>query len=207
MGQEQPRPALAAGDAEGVQRIRQRLRLVHRAQAFERRIEIGRAGDLAARFPHVVLGPGDDCAVVRGSPGVDVLLTVDQLVEHRHFTSDTPVDLIARKGVARSISDIAAMAGTPAWSLATGLLPEGYPHARELTDALHRCAEHWGAPMVGGDIAVGPRGSPLVLTVTVGGGVHARRGPVTRDAARPGDEVWVTGDLGGSLASGRHLTF
>lgn len=166
-----------------------------------------RVGDLAGRFPQVVLGPGDDCALVRSADGAGTLLTVDQLIEHRHFTSDTPVDLIARKAVARSISDIAAMAGTPAWSLATGMLPERYPHARELTDALHRWAEHWGAPMVGGDIAVGPHGAPLALTVTVGGLVHPRRGPVTRAAAQPGDDVWVTGALGGSLASGRHLTF
>lgn len=166
-----------------------------------------RAGDLGMRYPQVVLGPGDDCAAVHSPEGGLTLLTVDQVIEHRHFAPDTSVDLIARKAVARSISDIAAMAGTPAWSLATGMLPEGYPHARELTDALHRWAEYWGAPMVGGDIAVGPRGGPLVLTVTVGGGVHPQRGPVRRDAARPGDEVWVTGALGGSLASGRHLTF
>lgn len=166
-----------------------------------------RVGGLAGRFPQVVLGPGDDCALVRSADGAGTLLTVDQLVEHRHFTPDTPVDLIARKAVARSISDIAAMAGAPAWSLATGLLPVGYPHARELTDALHRWAEHWGAPMVGGDIAVGPPGAPLMLTVTVGGTVHASRGAVTRAAAKPGDEVWVTGAFGGSLASGRHLTF
>lgn len=166
-----------------------------------------RVGDLAARFPQVVQGPGDDCAAVRSPEDGLTLLTVDQVIEHRHFAPGTSVDLIARKAVARSISDIAAMAGTPAWSLAAGVLPVGYPHARELTDAMHRWAEHWGAPMVGGDIAVGPRGGPLVLTVTVGGVVHPQRGPVRRDAARPGDEVWVTGALGGSLASGRHLTF
>ncbi len=160
---------------------------------------------MTARFGRVVVGPGDDCAAVR-CDGL-VIVTVDQLVEGRHFTPDTPVDLIARKAVARSTSDVAAMGGTPEWSLAAGVIPEGYPYAAELTDALHRWGEHWGAPMVGGDIAGAARGSPLVLTTTVGGSPHPARGPVLRSTARPGDAVWVTGRLGNSLASGRHLTF
>jgi thiamine-monophosphate kinase len=179
-----------------------------------------RSRDMGARFARVVVGPGDDCAVVRVGPDARAdgpsagpdgspleLLTVDQVVEGRHFVAGTPVDLIARKVVARSISDIAAMGGTPRWALATGVLPDGYAHAAELTDALHRWGEHWGAPMVGGDIASSPRGTPLVLTVTVGGAPHDKRGPVLRSGARAGDEVWLTGALGGSLASGRHLSF
>lgn len=171
----------------------------------------------AAKWPQVVVGPGDDCAVVRCGNGLggdaDVtLITVDQLVEGRHFTANTPVDLIARKAVARSISDVAAMGGSPRWALATGLLPDGYLHAAALTDSLHRWGEHWGAPMVGGDIAMGAPGTPLVLTVTVGGVAHPARGPVLRSGARAGDEVWVTGAFGGSLSKdgtggGQHLTF
>ena len=178
-----------------------------------------RTSDMAGRWPRVVVGPGDDCAVVRVGALDDgpearptkslELLTVDQLVEGRHFESDTPVDLIARKAVARSISDIAAMGGSPVWSMGTGVLPDGYAHGRELTDALHKWAAHWGAPMVGGDLASSPVGTPLVLTltVTVGGVPHLKCGPVLRSGAMVGDEVWVTGALGGSLASGRHLTF
>jgi len=164
--------------------------------------------DLTARWPQVLVGPGDDCAAVGLDPSQSIsLLTVDHLVEGRHFASGTPIDLIARKAVARSISDIAAMAGAPQWSLATGLLPKDYPHARELTDALHRWAAHWSAPLVGGDLATSPAGTPLVLTVTIGGRPHTHRGPVLRSGAKPGDELWMTGSLGGSLASGRHLTF
>jgi thiamine-monophosphate kinase len=70
-----------------------------------------------------------------------------------------------------------------------------------------RWASHWDAPLVGGDIAVAEAGSPLVLTCTVAGNPHPRRGPVLRSGARPSDVVWVTGRLGGSLASGRHLSF
>lgn len=166
---------------------------------------------MPARWPHVLTGPGDDCAVVAPQRG-SLLVTVDQLVEGRHFDTGTPVNLIARKAIARSVSDIAAMGGDAnaeagGWALATGILPTGYPHARELTDALHHWAAHWGFPIVGGDIASGEEGGPLSLTVTIAGRPHPIRGPVLRSGARPGDEVWVTGRIGNSLASGRHLAF
>jgi len=164
-----------------------------------------RSKGLTGAYPGVVVvGPGDDCAVVRVGEG-DTLLTVDQLVEGRHFAPQTAVDLIARKAVARSISDIAAMGGTPRWGLATGLLPRGYGHADALFDAMARWGIEFGAPLVGGDVAMWDGG--LVLTCTVGGVPHAVRGPVLRSGARTGDELWVTGRVGGSLASGRHLTF
>lgn len=168
----------------------------------------------AARHPGVLVGPGDDCAVLRdGGPapsaGTGLLVTVDHLVEGRHYAVGTPLELVARKALARSVSDIAAMAGTPAWSLATAALPPGYPDAdaAELVDHLNRFAEHWGCPIVGGDVATTTDGAPVVLTVTVAGRAHATRGPVLRSAARPGDVCWMTGALGGSLPSGRHLTF
>ena len=152
----------------------------------------------------VLVGPGDDCAVVRIG-GTDLLLTVDQLIEHRHFVLGTAVDLIARKAVGRSVSDIAAMGGTPRCALATACLPRGYAQADALFDAMHQSARALGCPLVGGDIAT--HDGPLVLSVTVVGEPHAVRGPVLRSGARVGDEVWVTGQLGGSLASGRHLSF
>jgi thiamine-monophosphate kinase len=99
-----------------------------------------RSADLAAAFGEVVVGPGDDCAVVRAGSGALLLLTVDQLVEGRHFDADTPAADIAHKAIARSISDIAAMGGTPAWALATGLLPRRYGQAETLFDAMSRCA-------------------------------------------------------------------
>ncbi len=166
-----------------------------------------RSADLSAAFPGILVGPGDDCAAVRTSGGEELLLKVDQVVEGRHFTPQTPVDLIARKAIARAVSDIAAMGGSPRWGLASGVFPPGYPHSDELCARL----AHWGrtfdAPLVGGDIATGPVGGPLALSVTVIGVPHARRGPVLRSGARPGDEVWVTGRIGSSFQSGRHLTF
>lgn len=156
----------------------------------------------------VVVGPGDDCAVMRGPTGDTLLLTVDQLVEGRHFEAGTDIDLIARKAVARSVSDIAAMGGLPAWGMATGLLPAGYPHADALFDAMARWAGRWGCPLVGGDVATQAQVEhPLTLTVTVGGVMDAGCTPVLRSTARAGDHVWLTGPVGGSFASGRHLRF
>lgn len=151
----------------------------------------------------VIIGPGDDCALVElAGP---TLLTVDQLVEDRHYTPDTSRELIARKAVARSVSDIAAMGGTPRFGLATGCLRRGVGDEQALFDHMHRWARSWHCPLVGGDIAF--HDGPTVLTVTIIGTPHAKRGTVLRSGAHVGDVVCVSGHLGGSLASGRHLTF
>lgn len=166
------------------------------------------ASDMTRRFPRILLGPGDDCAMFAGSDRM--LVTVDQVVMGRHFEARTPVDLIARKAVARSISDLAAMASVPVCAVATGLLPPSYADARELTERLHHWANHWRCPLVGGDIATGPDspdGPALSLTVTAIGEVGPGERAITRSGARVGDAVYVTGRLGNSLASGRHLTF
>lgn len=188
--------------------------------------------------PGVLLGPGDDCAVldpavasgIGGGEGGDsgggvLLVTVDQVIEDRHFKGPlgaapadgggragaAAIEDVARKAVARSVSDIAAMGGRPLWALATGALPPrlSQTQADQLFEAMARWARHWGCPLVGGDIALlGNDGEhPAVLTVTVIGAAHPARGPVRRDGARAGDSVYVTGRIGGSLASGRHLSF
>lgn len=166
-----------------------------------------RSADLAAAFPGVVVGPGDDCAVVTTAAGDALLLKVDQVVEGRHFTPDTPVNLIARKAVARVVSDVAAMAGRPLWGLCAAVLPPGYAHADELFDRAQAWGRRFRCPLVGGDVATGPAGAPLALSVTLVGAPATPRGPVLRSGAKPGDELWVTGRIGGSFPSGRHLTF
>ncbi len=190
-----------------------------------------RSTDLGRQFPHVLTGPGDDCAVVRMLSGDPLLLKVDQLVEGRHFRPypATPIELVARKAIARSVSDIAAMAGTPACALASATLPDPCPWADTLFDHMARWARHWNCPLVGGDIASwekdeetrrggqaptrraeetrepdaqarDPAACPgLVLSVTILGTPHPTRGPVLRSTARPGDAVYVTGPLGGSF--------
>jgi len=156
----------------------------------------------------IVVGPGDDCAVIRSASGDLSLLTVDQLVEGRHFETGTNIDLIARKAVARSVSDIAAMGGVPSWALATGVLPKDYEHADELFDAMSKWAKCWGCPLVGGDIAShGSSDHPLTLTVTVGGTMQQGSSPVLRSGATTGDHLYLTGQIGGSFESGWHLLF
>lgn len=170
-----------------------------------------RSRGLSGAGSGVVVGPGDDCAAVLAG-GETLLLKVDQVVSGVHFRADAPLELIARKAMARAVSDVAAMAGTPRWALAGAVLPRGYPQGRadELFDALRRRADEWGCPLVGGDISLAA-GDALSLSVTIVGGAHPSRGPVLRSGARPGDAVCVTGELGGSLDAstglGRHMTF
>lgn len=158
----------------------------------------------------VVVGPGDDCAVLAPqsdapSPAL-MLATVDQLVEGRHYDPATvTLQQIARKSVARSVSDIAAMGGAPGFALAAGCLRDGFAGADELFAHMHEQAARLGCPLVGGDIAFS--NGPTVLSVTVLGSAHPVRGPVLRSTAGVGDSVCVTGRIGGSLASGRHLDF
>ncbi len=162
-----------------------------------------RSADLSGRGP-IVVGPGDDAAVLRLDG--QTLITVDHLVAGRHFDPrSATIDQIARKSIARSVSDIAAMAGTPICGLATGCLPDGFLHADQLFDRMAHWSRHFGCPLVGGDIAISE--GPLVLTVTVLGRANSQRGPVLRSDARAGDVVFVTGRIGGSLDSGRHLSF
>lgn len=157
---------------------------------------------LRGRGP-IVIGPGDDCAAL-ALPNL-TLATVDHLVEGRHYDTSLPIDLIARKAVARSVSDIAAMGGEPSCALATGCLRAGFPHADGLFDRMAHWAMELGCPLAGGDIAF--HDGPTVLTTTVLGSAHHTRGPVERSTAQEGDRVCVTGALGGSLPSGRHATF
>jgi thiamine-monophosphate kinase len=171
-----------------------------------------RSKDLSAAYPHVVVGPGDDCAVI-ATPG-QILLKVDQLIEGRHFIRGTTLDAIARKAIARAVSDIAAMAGTPTAALAAAALPRNLPQepANALFDATARWARHFGCPLVGGDIAsFAGADAPLTLTITIVGTPHPRRGPVLRSTARPGDALYVTGAIGNSFdratGGGRHLSF
>ncbi len=167
-----------------------------------------RSGALALGSGTLLVGPGDDCAVIKTPTGDVQLLTTDQLVEGRHYEPGTDIDLIARKAVARSVSDIAAMGGKPAWALGTGVLPKGYPHANALFDAMSRWANHWNCPLVGGDIAShASEDHPLTLTVTVGGVMPEGTQPVLRSGAQPGDLLYVTGQIGGSFESGWHLRF
>lgn len=150
----------------------------------------------------VRVGPGDDCAVIRLGDET-VVIGVDQVVEGRHFEPGTPLELIARKAVGRAVSDVAAMGAKPWSAIATGALPRWVRGGDALFESMASWAERWSCPLIGGDIS---SGGELVLTVTAMGRMAPGVEPALRSGARPGDGVYVTGRLGGSLASGRHLT-
>lgn len=160
----------------------------------------------------VRIPPGDDMAMIEVD-GANWLCAVDQLIEDRHFDmSKTPVHMIGRKAVTRSLSDIAAMAAIPVASLGTiTACPETDDKwAADLFDAMNQTANQYNCPLIGGDVAIHHKpNSPMVCTITV----LAKPGPnppVRRNGAKVGDFLYVTGKLGGSFENnglGKHLTF
>ncbi len=162
---------------------------------------------LAARLaetPELRLGIGDDTAIVPGPAGTDQLLTSDAVVEGSHFLPDTEPEQIGHKAIARNISDIAAMGGRPQWALINLVAPKSTSVERleRVYDGAQRVASEFGLAVIGGDTTHGP---VLELHVFLVGQVPEGTA-LLRSGARPGDRLFVTGELGGSLA-GRHLTF
>ena len=145
---------------------------------------------------------GDDCAVLSCEPWGTLLVTVDSVIDgvHAHWDEHGP-GAFGYKAVARGMSDIAAMGGEPLWAVVAATFPDGA--TLDDAKALHKGAARAGCKLVGGDTASGP---VATVTATVIGRAHAK-GPVLRSGARIGDGIYVTGPLGGSLRSGRHLTF
>ena len=156
--------------------------------------------------PSVLVGPGDDCAVVEGGADLELLKT-DCIVEGVHFSPETDPERVGWKAAARTISDFAAMGGWPRHLLVTVVVSG----ERELAwlegiyAGLSRCADEFGAAVVGGECSRPGRGEATVISVSGTGGVE-RGHLLTRSGGKPGDELWVTGSLGGSIA-GKHLDF
>lgn len=158
------------------------------------------------RAPSVLVGIGDDAAVLRPPRGRVLLLASDMLVEGVHFTRRrAAARWIGWKALAVNISDIAAMGGRPHWAVVSLGLPPATPvrFVDELYAGLERCARRFGISIVGGDTDRAPR---VVIDVAMVGSANPRR-LALRSGARVGDRVFVTGRLGGSYASGRHARF
>lgn len=152
------------------------------------------------------VGAGDDCAVLDlGIPGQWVLYKCDAVVEGVHFTPETSPERIGRKALARPLSDVAAMAGRPISALVTLGLPRHFQ--TEWIEALYQgmaaLARRYGVSISGGETTTSPQG--IFLSVSVLGTVEPSR-CVLRSGGKPGDALFVTGELGGSL-SGKHLDF
>ena len=162
-----------------------------------------RSADLASVFPGVVVGPGDDCAVVRCAEGGVELLKTDVVVENVHFLRSAEPQLIGRKALARAISDMAAMGGVPRHALVTVVLPAdlSVSYVLKIYDGLLGVAAEFGVSVVGGETA---KGEQMVISVALTG--VAPHGAVLRSGACVGDVLWVTGLLGGS-SRGHHFNF
>ena len=155
----------------------------------------------ARATPQAVLGPGDDCALLAPSPGMELAITTDMLVAGTHFFADTDPFQLGWKTLAVNVSDLAAMGARPRWALLAGSLPAAEESwIAAFADGFFACASCFGVDLVGGDTTRGP----LNLCVTALGEVPAG-GALRRDRAGPGDDVWVSGRPGMAALGLAHL--
>jgi len=140
----------------------------------------------------VIVGIGDDGAVLRVPEGEDLVVSTDTLIAGIHFPEDTAPAAIGHKALAVNLSDLAAMGATPAWITLSLSLPAADPVWLEaFASAFFALANRYRAQLVGGDTCRGP----LSVTVQVHGLVPAGRA-LRRQGARPGDSIYVTGTPG-----------
>ncbi len=139
-----------------------------------------------------VLGIGDDCALLAPAPGRQLAISSDMLVEGRHFFAGADPRMLGHKSLAVNLSDLAAMGATPVgFTLALALPEANRDWIGPFSEGLFALADAFGCELIGGDTTKGP----LNICITVFGELqpgHALR----RDAARPGDDVWISGTLG-----------
>ncbi|MEN3032133.1 thiamine-phosphate kinase [Chromobacterium amazonense] len=152
--------------------------------------------------PSALLGVGDDAAIVRPTPGHDLHMSVDMLVEGRHFFADVAPRALGHKALAVNLSDLAAMGARPRWALLSLALPKAdEAWVAEFAAGFLALAESHGVELIGGDTTCGP----LTLSITILGEAPAGQA-LRRAAAKAGDDIWVSGELGlGALSVRQRL--
>jgi len=191
----------ARGDANSGGGQAERLRDIGEEELVRRLVARLDPGD------DVATGPGDDCAVIDTGAEELFLFKTDCLVEGVHFLAGTEPELVGRKAIHRVLSDVAAMAGRPGHALVT-LASDGDREVAEVEgwyEGLNAAAIAHGCAIVGGECTSLPSAG-AVLSVALTGTVP-REWCLRRSGARVGDRIVVTGRLGGSFESGRHLSF
>jgi thiamine-monophosphate kinase len=151
--------------------------------------------------PAVAAGIGDDCAVLRIPAGHEVLVTTDFSLEGVHFRRDWhPPESVGHRCLARGLSDIAAMGGEPVAAFLSLALPAKLPQrwVARFFDGLLKLAAEFKITLSGGDTSQSPNG--ILADIVVVGSVP-RGKAILRSGARPGDRIYVTGELGGSAAA------
>ncbi len=159
--------------------------------------------DIIARYfsrrssrPDVVLGVGDDAALLNVPSGSTLVAAVDTIVEGVHFPVGTDARDIGYRAMAVNLSDMAAMGAAPAWALLSLSLPKSEPAWLEgFAAGLYELADRHNVALVGGDTVRGP----LVLTVQILGLLPAGKA-LRRSGAKPGDLVYVSGVPGEAAA-------
>lgn len=155
--------------------------------------------DLIARYftrpaPQGVLGVGDDCALIPLQPGHVLATSTDLLIEHQHFFPDVDAVALGHKSLAVNISDLGAMGAKPVACLLGLSLPKVDPQWLEsFAQGFFALADASGCALVGGDTTRSPQG--IAISVTVMGEVLPQNA-LKRSAAKPGDDIWITGTLG-----------
>jgi len=142
-----------------------------------------------------LLGVGDDCALVRPNAGLELAVTTDMLVEGRHFLPDAAARSLGHKALAVNLSDLAAMGAAPRWVLlALGLPSADAGWLEAFSAGFFALAERYGVELIGGDTTRSPlRTISIVALGEVPAGVA-----MYRSAAKAGDDIWVSGELGGA---------
>ena len=151
----------------------------------------------------ISLGIGDDCALLKPTPGEEIAITTDMLVEGRHFFAGTNPEALGRKALAVNLSDLAAMGAKPlGFTLAIALPQVDTQWLESFSGGLFSLANQYSCPLIGGDTTAGP----LTLSITAIGSVPSGKS-IRRSGAKAEDDVWVSGSLGDArltLAALRH---
>ncbi len=160
-----------------------------------------RHAGMSARATQVPNAIGDDCAVLRLRPGHDSLVTTDFTLEGIHFRRDWhPAEAVGHRCLVRGLSDIAAMGGEPVAAFLSLALPRDLPQSwvGRFARSLMILAKRYGVTLAGGDTAESPYG--ILADIIVVGTVEKGKA-ILRSGARPGDRIYVSGELGGSAAA------
>jgi thiamine-monophosphate kinase len=151
----------------------------------------------SVRGENCLLGPGDDAAAVRCEPGSVLVSTIDALVADVHFPADAAAELIGYRSLMVALSDLAAMGADASHVLISLTLDRvDVSWVRALAEGMRDAAVSAGVFIAGGNVSRGP----LAIHVSAHGFVEARH-LLKRDGAKPGDSVYVTGQLGGAAAA------
>jgi thiamine-monophosphate kinase len=162
--------------------------------------------DLIKRYfthatPNAELGVGDDAALLEVGAGMELAVSTDMLVEGTHFFAGADPFKLGHKALAVNLSDMAAMGAAPRWALLALSLPRADDAwLQGFSEGFFALAQRYGVGLVGGDTTRGP----LSLNVTILGEVP-RGKALRRSGARPGDDIWVSGQLGDAALAVAHL--